>query len=45
MLLSSGPGNLLPLGIVMFGVLSLPTILAAQLGAWIAAKCVRRRQN
>jgi hypothetical protein len=33
MLLSQGPGSLLPLGVIMFGVFSIPSVLAAQLGA------------
>ncbi|MCW5799919.1 MAG: conserved membrane protein of unknown function [Nitrospira sp.] len=36
-LLTQGPGNLLPMGIVMFGILSLPSIVTAKLGA-LAAK-------
>jgi hypothetical protein len=38
--LSEGGGNLLPLGVVLFGVLSIPGIVAARLGAALA----RRRQ-
>lgn len=38
MLFSQGPGNLLPLGIVVFGVLSVPPIIAARIGASIATK-------
>ena len=34
MLLTEGPGNLMPLGIVMFGVFSLPAIVAARVGAF-----------
>lgn len=41
MLLSQGPGNLLPLGIVVFAVLSIPSIITARIGASIA----RRREN
>jgi len=41
MLVSQGPGNLLPLGIVMFGVLSIPAIVTARVGAAIG---VRRAQ-
>ena len=37
MLLTQGPGNLLPLGIVVFAVLSVPSILTAKLGAFMAA--------
>jgi small-conductance mechanosensitive channel len=33
MLLTQGPGNLLPLGLVVFGVLSVPSIITAQIGA------------
>ena len=42
MLLSQGPGNLLPLGVVAFAVFSIPSIIAARIGAFIATK---RRQG
>lgn len=42
MLLTQGPGNLLPLGILVFGVLSVPSIIAAGVGALIATKRARR---
>jgi hypothetical protein len=42
MLLSQGLGNLLPLGIIVFGVLSLPSIVAALVGASIATRKARR---
>lgn len=35
MLLTQGPGNLLPLGLVMFGVLSVPSIVTARIGAYV----------
>lgn len=38
MLLAQGSGNLLPLGIIVFGVLSVPPIITARIGAFIAAK-------
>jgi hypothetical protein len=38
MLLSQGPGNLLPLGVVVFGVFSVPSIIAAWIGAFIAKR-------
>jgi len=38
MLLTQGPGNLLPLGIIMFGVLSVPSVLAARIGAVFGKK-------
>jgi hypothetical protein len=41
MLLSQGPGNLLPLGVIVFGVLSVPSIIAARIGAFIATKTDR----
>ena len=41
MLLSQGPGNLLPLGMVVFGVLSVPSIVTARFGALIATKAGR----
>jgi len=42
MLLSQGPGNLLPLGVIVFGVLTVPSIIAARIGAAIARKTARR---
>jgi hypothetical protein len=33
MLLTQGPGNLLPFGVIVFGILSLPSIVTAQIGA------------
>ncbi len=38
MLLTQGPGNLLPLGIVMLGILALPSIFTAKIGARMAKK-------
>lgn len=38
MLLTQGPGNLLPLGIVAFGVLSVPSIITAKIGAFFGGK-------
>jgi hypothetical protein len=38
MFFSLGPGNLLPLGVIVFGVLSVPPIIAAWIGAFIATK-------
>ncbi len=38
MLLTQGPGNLLPQGVVMFGVLSVPSIFTARAGAFFARK-------
>ena len=35
MLVTQGPGNLLPLGVIVFGVLSAPSILTAKLGAFV----------
>jgi len=35
MLCTQGPGNLLPLGIIVFGVLSVPSILTAKIGAFV----------
>jgi hypothetical protein len=42
MLLSQGPGNLLPLGVIVFGVLSVPSIIAARIGAFIATTAGER---
>jgi hypothetical protein len=36
MLLSQGPGNLLPLGVIVFAVFSVPSIVTAYMGAAIA---------
>ena len=38
MLLTQGPGNLLPLGLVVFGVLSVPSIMTARVGAFFGSK-------
>ncbi|MBU6482934.1 MAG: hypothetical protein KGS09_20640 [Nitrospirae bacterium] len=38
MLLTQGPGNLLPLGGIVFGILSLPSIVTAQIGASLGSK-------
>ena len=38
MLFTQGPGNLLPLGVVMFGVLSVPSIITARIGAFLGSK-------
>ena len=38
MLVTQGPGNLLPLGVVVFGVLSVPSILTAKLGAVVRSR-------
>ena len=42
MILTQGPGNLLPLGVLVFGVFSVPPVIAAQIGAFVAAKWARR---
>ena len=41
MLVSQGPGNLLPLGLVVFAVLAVPSIVTARVGAWIATRSKR----
>jgi hypothetical protein len=38
MLLTQGPGNLLPLGLVVFGVLAVPSIITAWIGAFFGSK-------
>ena len=38
LLLSEGSGTMLPLGVILFGVLSIPGIVAARIGASIATK-------
>jgi hypothetical protein len=45
MLLSHGLGNLLPLGVIVFGVLSVPPIIAARIGALIARKQTGRNER
>jgi peptidoglycan/LPS O-acetylase OafA/YrhL len=35
LLLSAGPGSLLPLGAILFAVLALPCMLAAAVGGWL----------
>jgi hypothetical protein len=42
MLVSQGPGNLLPLGMVALAVLSIPSIIAAWVSASIATRWARR---
>lgn len=42
MLLMQGPGSLLPLGIVVFAVLSIPAVITARIGASIATKWAAR---
>ncbi len=37
-LLTQGPGNLLPLGVVAFGILSVPLIITARIGAFFGNK-------
>jgi hypothetical protein len=37
MLFTQGPGNLLPLGLVVFGVLSVPSIMTARIGAFFGS--------
>ena len=41
MLISQGPGNLLPLGVIVFGVLSIPPIIAARIGAFFATRTAK----
>lgn len=38
MLLTQGPGNLLPLGVVVFGILSVPPIVTARMGAFFGKR-------
>lgn len=38
LLVIRGPGNLLPLGVIAFGIFSLPAILTARIGASLAAR-------
>ena len=41
MLFTEGPGNLLPLGMVVFGVLSVPSIITARIGAFFGGKLAK----
>ena len=41
MVLSQGVGNMLPLGVIIFAILSIPPVVAALIGAFIA---IRRRK-
>jgi hypothetical protein len=41
MLFTQGPGNLLPLGVVVFGMLSVPSIITARIGAFFGSKRVK----
>jgi len=41
MLVTQGPGNLLPLGVIVFGVLAIPSIITAWLGALVGKKVAR----
>jgi hypothetical protein len=45
MLLMVGPGSLLPLGLIVFGVLSIPPVIAAWLGALVARRAQRDRAS
>jgi hypothetical protein len=42
MLLSEGPGNLLPLGVIVFGVLAVPPIITARIGAYLSTRWIRK---
>jgi len=41
MIVTQGAGNLLPLGLVVFGVLAIPSVMTAWLGALIGKKVAR----
>ena len=38
MLVNQGAGNLMPLGIIVFGVMALPAVISAKVGAYIGLK-------
>ena len=38
LLVASGAGSLLPLGVIVFLILALPMVVAASIGAWLARK-------
>ena len=41
MLVTQGPGNLLPLGVIVFGILAIPSMITAWLGALVGKKVAR----
>jgi len=41
MLFTQGPGNLLPLGVVVFGMLSVPSIITARIGAFLGGRLAK----
>lgn len=45
MLVTQGPGNLLPLGIVVFAFFAIPGVVAARIGAAIARTRARRDES
>ncbi len=45
MLLMVGPGNLLPLGIIVFGVLAMPPMTIARLGAYLRGRLAHDDQS
>jgi len=38
LLITQGPGNLLPLGMIAFSILSIPSIISARIGAFLGRK-------
>lgn len=44
LLLTQGPGNLLPLGIIVFGVIALPAVIAARIGAYFGNRQEKRSE-
>ena len=44
MLLTQGPGNLLPLGVLVFGVFCVPPVITARVGAFVASKWAKRNE-
>lgn len=38
LLLTQGPGNLLPLGVIAFSILSVPSIISARIGAFVGRR-------
>ena len=45
MLLTQGLGNLLPLGVLAFGIFSVPSIITARIGAFIQAKYAQQLEK
>lgn len=45
MIVTQGPGNLLPLGLIVFGVLAIPSLVTAQIGARLGTLFATRKAS